>query len=55
LTTQELETARKKAQAAYHREWRRKNPEKVKEANRKYWAKKAAAMEAARNEQTETD
>ncbi len=41
VTEHELETARKDAQAAYHREWRRKNPDKVREINRRYWLKRA--------------
>ena len=27
---------------AYHKEWREKNKDKVRESNKKYWAKKAA-------------
>ena len=33
------------AQRAYLREWRRKNPEKVRESNRRYWERKAAQLE----------
>lgn len=29
-------------EARYHREWRRKNPEKVRAIKERYWAKKAA-------------
>ncbi len=31
----------KEARRAYFREWRRKNPEKVKRMQARYWAKKA--------------
>lgn len=48
MTAQEQEAARK-ARNQYHREWRAKNKEKVKEINARYWAKRAAQME--RNEQ----
>lgn len=30
----------------YFREYRAKNPEKVREANRRYWAKRAAKLSA---------
>lgn len=36
---------------AYYREWRKKNPDKVRESNRRYWEKKAA--EAVAKEQPE--
>ena len=29
------------AKRAYFRDWKRKNPEKVREANRRYWARYA--------------
>ena len=32
------------AKRAYHKEWREKNKDKVKESNHKYWAKKAAEL-----------
>ena len=44
------------AAAAYAREWRKKNPDKCREAKRRYWEKKAAAAkkppvkEGAQNE-----
>ncbi len=34
--------AAKMAQREYARQWRRKNPEKVRAINRRYWEKKAA-------------
>ena len=39
--------AAKEAERAYHREWRKNNPEKVKANRKRYWEKKAAAMKAA--------
>ena len=42
------------ARAEYFREWRRKNPDKVRENNRKYWQRRAARLaaekEAAKHE-----
>ena len=35
----------RKARAAYMREWRKKNPERTKEINQAYWAKKVQEME----------
>lgn len=35
----------KEAQRAYQRAWRKKNPEKVKEYNRKYWERKIKELE----------
>lgn len=31
-------------QRAYKREWRKKNPDKIKAANERYWLKKAAEV-----------
>ena len=39
------------ARNAYAREWRKKNPEKVRQAQEKYWKKKAKEMQ----EQAEKD
>lgn len=44
MTEYELELI-KKARREYKKEWRRKNPEKVKAANDRYWLKKAAEMQ----------
>ena len=41
MSTVEMEKARQ-ARNAYHREWRAKNKEKVKEINARYWANRAA-------------
>lgn len=37
------------ARAEYFREWRRKNPDKVRENNRKYWQRRAARLAAERD------
>ena len=37
--------AAKEARRAYKREWNRKNRDKVKESQRKYWERKAAAAQ----------
>lgn len=40
------------ARRSYQREWRRKNPDKVRENNRRYWERKAQKMfEQAKSEQ----
>jgi hypothetical protein len=41
MTEQELAEQVKKAKAEYNREWRRKNPEKVKQNLERYWRRKA--------------
>lgn len=41
LSTPAVEERRK-----YFRQWRAKNPDKVKAANRRYWEKKAAQLKA---------
>lgn len=38
-----------KARREYRREWAKKNPDKVKAQQQRYWAKKAAAAEAKRS------
>ena len=37
----------RQARLAYHREWQKKNRDKVKAYNERYWTKKAAAQKAA--------
>lgn len=41
-----IEEQAREARNAYAREWRRKNPEKARAANVRYWAKKAAKAAA---------
>lgn len=42
MANQEINNAARAAKNKYLREWRKKNPEKVKAAADRYWAKKAA-------------
>lgn len=44
-----LSESQKQARKEYQREWRKKNPGKTKEYLERYWAKKAAEMEARKN------
>ncbi len=37
----------KEARRAYKRKWAKENPEKIKAQQERYWAKKAAQIEAA--------
>lgn len=53
MTDKEKEAMRK-ARNAYRREWNRKNPEKVKAAQEKYWLKKAAALAQGGEQNAET-
>lgn len=46
-----LDEEARKARNQYVREWRAANKQKVKEANQRYWAKRAARLAAARKEQ----
>lgn len=50
-----LDNAAREARNRYYREWRKKNPEKVKESNERYWAKKAAEMAAEEKEGGENE
>ena len=47
MTASEKQAARE-ARNAYAREWRRKNPDKVRANNQAYWARKAKREESAR-------
>lgn len=40
-----MDNAAKKARNEYMKEWRKKNKDKVKETNRKYWENKAKEKE----------
>ncbi|MCD8050130.1 MAG: phosphatase [Clostridiales bacterium] len=41
----------KAARRAYQREWARKHPDRVKEHQQRYWAKKAAQQQAQQDEE----
>ena len=49
MTDKELKKLVQEARAQYAREWRKKNPEKIKEYNRRYWERKAAEHAAAQS------
>jgi len=42
----------KRAKAQYQKEWQRRNPEKVRASQERYWAKKAEEMEENTPEKT---
>ena len=46
LTEKELKDKARLARNRYAREYRRKNPEKIKAINERYWIKKALELEA---------
>lgn len=46
-----MDQAAIEARRKYHREWQRKNAEKVKAYKERYWEKKAAAAAAADQEE----
>lgn len=45
-----MTTAAKAARTAYLRDWQRKNPEKMREYQVRYWTRKAAQIEQAKRE-----
>lgn len=47
--------AAREAANAYKRAWNKRNPEKNKEYQRRYWAKKAKEMDSTRNEAERKD
>lgn len=48
MTEKEIAELVRQEKARYAREWRAKNPDKVRENNRRYWERKA--MEHTKNE-----
>ena len=40
----------REAQRVYMREWRRRNPDKVREINQRYWMRRAERMKAKKGE-----
>ena len=51
--SKQLSEEARKARNAYYREWRKKNPEKVKQANEKFWKKKAKEMQEQAEQEAE--
>ena len=45
-----MDDAAREAKRQYERNWRKNNPDKVREKNRRYWEKKAREMQAASNQ-----
>lgn len=43
----------KAAQRAYMKEWRKKNPDKVRESNRRYWMRRAQKMAEQKTEKSQ--
>ncbi len=44
LTDEQIQELSRKIQREYQREWRKKNPDKIKEYNQRYWRKKALML-----------
>lgn len=54
MTEMEKDAVRK-ARNAYRREWNKRNPEKVKAAQERYWLKQAAQIAAAEGGREDAD
>ncbi len=46
-TTEQFQRIIREARREYFREWRRKNPDKVRAANQRYWERRAAKLQAS--------
>jgi len=44
LTDEQIKELAREKQREYLREWRKRNPDKIKEYNQRYWRKKALEM-----------
>ena len=55
LPASDLSEAAKQARREYKREWNRRNRDKVKAAERRYWERKAADSQEAKANEHETD
>lgn len=49
--TDQAKEARRAYNRAYKKEWNRKNPDKVRAAQERYWERKAQAMQASATDQ----
>lgn len=49
----DMEELKREARREYIRKWRKRNPEKVRAAQERYWAKKAAEIAAKREKPPE--
>lgn len=45
----------REAQRQYLREWRKRNPERVREANRRYWQRRAERLAAEKEAEKRED
>lgn len=45
MAKSEIDNAAAEARRAYRREWAKKNPDKIKAAQERYWKKKAAQIQ----------
>lgn len=55
MTDMEIRELARQEQNKYHREWRAKHPDKVRETNRRYWERRAAKLAAEREAQASTE
>ena len=46
MSAKNLEELAREAQREYNKEWRRKNPDKVRAKNERYWRRRAARLAA---------
>ena len=53
MQDKKLEDLAREAQRQYHREWRAKNPDKVRAKNQRYWLRKAKKLLEASEERGE--
>ncbi|NLD33159.1 MAG: hypothetical protein GX662_13040 [Trichococcus flocculiformis] len=53
--SKQLSEEARKARNEYYREWRKKNPEKVKQAQENYWKKKAKEMQKQKEMQEQAE
>lgn len=51
----DVQELKQEARRAYAREWRKRNPEKVKAAQERYWLKRAAEIAAKREKAVKND
>lgn len=49
-----MEQTAREVRAAYQREWRKKNPERVREINERYWMRRAEKALAKRAEEEQS-
>lgn len=50
-----LDEQARAARAEYFREWRRKNPDRVRETNKRYWQKRAMRLAAEKTKEASSN